>query len=66
MISASWQSKTVWSGSAVIASATKLAADGLNQFAQAHDAFLSARDPTVTLRVAATLWGLAVLGKVFR
>ncbi|GAB4823546.1 hypothetical protein N2152v2_010592 [Parachlorella kessleri] len=57
-----WSEQGQWSGSTAVRALVERLASAVDLTCQAHDQFLSARDPVVTLRVACGLWLLAVVG----
>ena len=61
-----WSEQGQWSGSAAARALVERLAAAVDLTCQAHDQFLSARDPVVTLRVACGLWVLVVLGSYLR
>jgi hypothetical protein len=52
-----------WRGSPLAAAAKAAASRGVDAAAGLHDAYLTARDPAIALRVACGLWAVAVAGR---
>ncbi|GBF96325.1 hypothetical protein Rsub_09395 [Raphidocelis subcapitata] len=63
--SARWHAAAMWEGSAWTDAAAERAVRVVRRAAALHDAFLSARDPHVTLAVVLALWTVAWLGTAF-
>lgn len=61
-----WQEAGGWAGSSWAAATAQRASDGVAALARLHDSYLLCRDPVVSLKLAAGLWGLAVLGSYLR
>lgn len=66
LVSKSWQESGGWAGSAAAAALAERAAEGVAALARLHDSYLLCRDPVVTLKVAAGLWALSILGAYMR
>lgn len=62
LISKQWQEAGGWAGSDWAAAAAQRASDGVAALAHLHDSYLLCRDPVLSLKLAAGLWGLSVLG----
>ncbi|KAI8473420.1 MAG: hypothetical protein J3K34DRAFT_410680 [Monoraphidium minutum] len=60
--SARWHAAAMWEGSGWADAAAEAAVRGVRRAAALHDAYLSSKDPHVTLVVALSLWALAWLG----
>lgn len=58
-------SSGAWTGSTLVESASFYALKCINYIAAVHDQFLTAQDPAVALKVGASLWALALIGRVF-
>ena len=61
-----WQEAGGWAGSDWAAAAAQRASDGVAALAHLHDSYLLCRDPVLSLKLAAGLWGLSVLGFYLR
>ena len=61
-----WQEAGGWAGSDWAAAAAQRASDGVAALARLHDSYLLCRDPVLSLKLAAGLWGLSVLGSYLR
>lgn len=66
MVSPQWQDKAAWASSRLIRGAAEAAKAAVLSAANAHDRFLAARDPVLTLRIAAAFSALSVLSSIFR
>ncbi len=61
-----WQEAGGWANSSWAAAAAQRASDGVAALARLHDSYLLCRDPVLSLKLAAGLWGLSVLGSYLR
>jgi hypothetical protein len=54
-----------WTGSNFVESVSYYALKSINYIAAVHDQFLTSHDPALSLKVGASLWALALIGRVF-
>lgn len=65
LVSKDWHQAAQWQGSAFARSLADRAVAAVDGLAWAHDKLLATDNPTTMLRVAVTLWMLAMLGRWF-
>jgi hypothetical protein len=64
-VSARWHAASMWEGSAWLDGVVERAVTAVRRGAALHDAYLSTKDPHVTLGAALALWTVAWLGTTF-
>lgn len=58
-------SSGAWSGTTVVSRAVNASTKAIDFMAGLHDQYLTAQDPSLSLKVGGFLWGLAIVGRYF-